>query len=191
MLLQILNVVTNPNSCFFVFVSICIFVPISVQILVRIGFPFGFLFGFLFGFPFGIPFEYPFGFPFGFPFRFLFGFLFGFSFGSDSLISLSYSMPTFSANSFGLFFLHNVEKPQCFTGGIVRTFNTIYINFLANRHICSIQIDEISMKEQKMAKKVIIWHCSALVRINFSDFCFTLKSSLKNIFKDQYFFGGV
>ena len=103
MLLQILNVVTNPNSCFFVFVSICIFVPISVQILVRIGFPFGFLFGFLFGFPFGFPFEYPFGFPFGFPFRFLFGFLFGFSFGSDSLISLSYSMPTFSANSFGLF----------------------------------------------------------------------------------------
>ena len=64
----------------------------------------------------------------------------------------------------------------------MRTFNTIYINFLANPHICSIQIDEISMKEQKMAKKVIIWHCSALVKINFSDFCFTLKSSLKNIF---------
>ena len=110
MLLQILNVVTNPNSCFFVFVSICIFVPISVQILVWIGFPFGFLFGFLFGFPFGFPFEYPFGFPFGFPFRFLFGFLFGFSFGSDSLISLSYSMPTFSANSFGLFYLYNWGK---------------------------------------------------------------------------------
>ena len=71
----------------FVFVSICIFVPISVRILVRIGFPFGF----------------PFRFPFGFPFQFLFGFPFGFSFGSDSLISLSYSMRTFSANSFGLF----------------------------------------------------------------------------------------
>ena len=31
---------------------------------------------------------------------------FGSDFGSDSLISLNYSMPTFSANSFGLFRLH-------------------------------------------------------------------------------------
>ena len=66
----------------FVFVSICIFVPILVQI----GFPFGFLFGF--------------------PFLFLFGFPFGFSFCSDNLISLRYSEAGFSANLFGLFSMY-------------------------------------------------------------------------------------
>ena len=33
---------------------------------------------------------------------------FGSDFGSDNLISLSYSMPVFSANSFGLFSLRNL-----------------------------------------------------------------------------------
>ena len=45
-----------------------------------------------------------FGSDFGSDFGSNFGSNFGSDFGSDSLISLKYSMPTFSANSFGLFY---------------------------------------------------------------------------------------
>ena len=38
---------------------------------------------------------------------------------------------------------------------IVMTFTTIYINFLANRHIIIHIIDKISMKDKKVVKKPI------------------------------------